>query len=110
NAASVEQSSGIGQINDAMRQLDKVTQQNAASAEELAATAEELSGQAAQLQDLVSFFKVDSSRKRPVTGPNKSTFTQPRVSPKVDFHKKPIVSALDDGSASEFDDNDFERF
>ncbi len=59
NAASIEQSSGINQINDAMRQLDKATQQNAASAEELAATAEELNGQAAQLQQAVAFFRLD---------------------------------------------------
>jgi methyl-accepting chemotaxis protein len=60
NAASREQSSGINQINDAMRQLDKATQQNAASAEELAATSEELSGQAIQLQQAVAFFKLDA--------------------------------------------------
>ncbi|MCQ8105181.1 methyl-accepting chemotaxis protein [Methylomonas sp. SURF-2] len=62
NAASREQSSGINQINDAMRQLDKATQQNAASAEQLAATAEELSGQAIQLQQAVAFFKLDEHK------------------------------------------------
>ena len=63
NAASIEQSSGINQINDAMRQLDKATQQNAASAEELAATAEELNGQATQLQQAVAFFKLNGNGK-----------------------------------------------
>jgi methyl-accepting chemotaxis protein len=58
NAASAEQSAGINQINQAMRQLDKVTQQNAAASEEMAATAEELNGQAEQLQDIVGFFKL----------------------------------------------------
>nr|WP_298165041.1 methyl-accepting chemotaxis protein [uncultured Pseudomonas sp.] len=55
-AASEEQSSGVGQINTAMNQLNQITQQNASSAEELAATAEEMSGQAEQLQQLMSFF------------------------------------------------------
>ena len=59
NAASMEQSSGINQINDAMCQLDKATQQNAASSEELAATAEELNGQATELQQVVAFFKIE---------------------------------------------------
>ena len=59
NAASIEQSSGINQINDAMQQLDKATQQNAASSEELAATAEELNGQATDLQQAVAFFKLE---------------------------------------------------
>jgi len=64
NAASIAQSSGINQINDAMRQLDKATQQNAASAEQLAATSEELSSQAMQLQNAVAFFKLDESDGR----------------------------------------------
>ncbi len=58
NAASNEQASGIKQINEAMRQLDRVTQQNAATSEEMAATAEELNGQADQLQQVVGFFKL----------------------------------------------------
>jgi methyl-accepting chemotaxis protein len=57
-AASEEQSSGASQINTAMDQLNKITQQNASSSEELAATSEEMSGQAAQLQDLIAFFTV----------------------------------------------------
>ena len=57
-AASEEQSSGVGQINTAMNQMNQITQQNASASEELAATAEEMSGQAEQLQDLMSFFKV----------------------------------------------------
>jgi len=60
-AASEEQSSGAGQINAAMDQLNKITQQNACSAEELAATSEEMSGQAAQLQELMAFFTVAGS-------------------------------------------------
>ncbi|NEX23929.1 methyl-accepting chemotaxis protein, partial [Thiorhodococcus mannitoliphagus] len=51
----------IGQINDAMSQLDKATQQNASSSEELAATAEELNGQASQLQETMSFFRLGAS-------------------------------------------------
>jgi len=58
SAASEEQSSGVGQINSAMQQLDKVTQQNAAGSEELAATAEEMQAQSANLQQVVSFFRL----------------------------------------------------
>ncbi len=60
SAASEEQSSGAGQINNAMEQLNKITQQSAASSEELAATAEEMSGQAEKLQQLMAFFKVEA--------------------------------------------------
>lgn len=57
-AASQEQSSGVGQINGAITQLNQVTQKNAAGSEELAATAEEMSGQAHQLQQAMDFFQL----------------------------------------------------
>jgi len=60
-AASQEQSQGVGQINGAMGQLNQATQQNASASEELAATAEEMGGQASQLQELMSFFKIDGA-------------------------------------------------
>ena len=66
-AASEEQSSGVGQINAAVGQLNQTTQQNASSSEELAATAEEMSGQAEQLQQTMSFFKLDTAASRNAT-------------------------------------------
>jgi methyl-accepting chemotaxis protein len=57
-AASTEQSSGVTQINQAMAQVDTVTQRNASSAEELSSTAEELAAQSEQLQQLMTFFRV----------------------------------------------------
>jgi methyl-accepting chemotaxis protein len=56
--ASQEQSAGIGQIGDAVGQLDQVTQQNAALVEESAAAAESLKHQAAALAQTVAVFKV----------------------------------------------------
>lgn len=66
-AASNEQSTGLGQINTAMTQMNQITQQNASASEELAATAEEMSGQAEMLQQLVAFFKTDDARHAQVT-------------------------------------------
>lgn len=57
-AASSEQSTGIDQINQAVIQMDTVTQQNASLVEEAAAAAESLQNQARALAELVSFFKV----------------------------------------------------
>jgi methyl-accepting chemotaxis protein len=57
-AASTEQSGGVTQINQAMSQVDTVTQRNASSAEELSSTAEELAAQSEQLQQLMTFFRV----------------------------------------------------
>jgi methyl-accepting chemotaxis protein len=47
--ASQEQSAGLAQINNAISQMDKVTQANAAGAEETASSAEELNAQSAEL-------------------------------------------------------------
>ena len=57
-AASREQSTGIDQVNQAVIQMDRVTQSNAAQTEELSATARGLAGQSEQLQVLVSRFRL----------------------------------------------------
>ncbi len=64
--ASKEQSQGIDQINSAVAQMDKVTQQNAANSEESASAAEELSSQAEELQGMISQFNLshDVNRSR----------------------------------------------
>ncbi|RKP58610.1 methyl-accepting chemotaxis protein [Pararobbsia silviterrae] len=59
--ASLEQSSGIDQIGDAVQQLDEMTQQNAALVEESAAAAESLRQQAAELSQLMAVFKVEEA-------------------------------------------------
>ena len=53
-AASREQAQGIEQVNTAVSQMDKVTQENAASAEESASASEELNAQAEQLHSYVA--------------------------------------------------------
>ena len=59
-AASSEQSSGIGQVNVAVTQLDQMTQQNAALVEESAAAAESLREQAHRLAGVVSIFRLSN--------------------------------------------------
>jgi len=53
SAATNEQAQGIGQINTAVTELDKVTQQNAANAEESASASEEMSAQAETMKGMV---------------------------------------------------------
>jgi methyl-accepting chemotaxis protein len=57
-AASAEQSSGIGQVNTAVTQMDQVVQQNASLVEEATAATESMKEQAAALLQLVSRFKL----------------------------------------------------
>jgi len=58
SSATVEQTSGIGQVSGAVSQLDHVTQQNAALVEESAAAADSLKHQAQKLVDAVAIFQV----------------------------------------------------
>jgi methyl-accepting chemotaxis protein len=74
-AASLEQSSGVAQINRALSHVDQITQRNASSAEELSSTAEEMASQgeamrhqaeavlrqAEGLHRVVAFFRTDAS-------------------------------------------------
>ncbi|MCF8045354.1 MAG: CZB domain-containing protein [Desulfarculaceae bacterium] len=53
NAASNEQTRGIDQINTAVADMDKVTQQNAANAEEAAGASEEMNAQADRMKQMV---------------------------------------------------------
>ncbi len=58
-AATREQACGIDQVNQAIQQLDQVTQQNAALAEDATTASQTLSEQASELQRLMGFFKLD---------------------------------------------------
>jgi methyl-accepting chemotaxis protein len=60
SAATREQSSGIGQVNGSVSQLDQMTQQNAALVEESAAAAESLREQAGRLAGVVGAFRLDT--------------------------------------------------
>ncbi|MFA5016633.1 MAG: methyl-accepting chemotaxis protein, partial [Methylobacter sp.] len=80
--ASVEQTSGIEQVNQAIGQMDEVTQQNAALVEQAAAAAESLEEQAQSLSVTVGRFTVDS----------RSNSLQPpaRITPAVNKSPMPV--------------------
>jgi methyl-accepting chemotaxis protein len=59
SSASQEQSAGIGQVNDAVAQMDTVTQQNAALVEEAAAAAQAMQEQAQRLLEAVAVFRLE---------------------------------------------------
>ncbi len=65
SAATAEQSSGIGQVNGAVTQLDAMTQQNAALVEQSAAAAGSLQQQAAGLAALVATFRLGQHGGQP---------------------------------------------
>ncbi|HZE92855.1 MAG TPA: methyl-accepting chemotaxis protein [Rhizobacter sp.] len=58
SAASSEQSAGVAQVGEAVTQMDRTTQQNAALVEQSAAAAASLKAQAQQLVQTVAVFKL----------------------------------------------------
>ena len=61
SAASQEQTSGLEQVNQAISQMDQVTQQNAALVEEAAAATGSLESQATQLVQAVAVFRIHAN-------------------------------------------------
>jgi methyl-accepting chemotaxis protein len=66
SAAGVEQSAGIAQVNEAIAQMDAVTQQNAALVEEAAAAAASLQQQARGLSATVGVFRTEDGTPAPL--------------------------------------------
>lgn len=86
-AASDEQSSGIEQINNAITQMDTVTQQNAALVEEASAASKSIEDKAYLLQQRIAYFKLkrndlpQAQRLAPVTPMSPARRTQPASTP-----------------------------
>ncbi|NYE60013.1 methyl-accepting chemotaxis protein [Duganella sp. 1224] len=75
--ASQEQNAGIEQINQAISQMDQVTQQNAALVEEAAAAAESMHEQALHLAQAVHVFRLGTAQEArpPALRPLRATIT-----------------------------------
>ena len=90
SAASSEQASGVGQVGEAVTQMDQVTQQNAALVEEMAAAASSLSTQAQELVQAVALFKLsDAQEERARPAASARLAAQPPAKPKTAAVRKP---------------------
>ena len=81
-AASEEQRTGIEQVNQAVSQMDQVTQKNAALVEEASAAAQSLADQAKTLHDAVAVFRIDNGQRPPflaLTSQSGHQLQSPRV-------------------------------
>jgi len=72
-AATIEQTTGIGQVNDAVTQLDQVTQQNAALVEESTAASASLRQQADHLVAAVGAFRLGAGQGVAIVAPARIT-------------------------------------
>jgi len=82
SAASVEQSSGVARVGQAVTEMDQATQQNAALVEESAAAAESLQQQAQQLVQAVAVFKL-AQGERPGAGVVVAASARPLQAPRA---------------------------
>jgi methyl-accepting chemotaxis protein len=132
SASCREQDVGADQINQAIQQLDKVTQRNAAASEQMSATAEELAAQSEQLQANIAFFRLADPRspaakpihaakppsalsapKRRASDRGEAAAARPTANPVLRKHELRRASgftlALAEGGADGHD-QDFERY
>ena len=77
SAASSEQSLGVSQVGEAVKQMDQVTQQNAALVEEMAAAAGSLRSQAQELVRAVEVFKLRDGLQANMTRASVRSATPP---------------------------------
>jgi len=85
-AASLEQLTGIEQVNTAVAQMDKVTLQNVGLVEEASAAAQSMAAQSSTLREIVSIFKLGAD-------PSRADFPTPRVAVAASPSAKPLQTA-----------------
>ena len=108
--ASVEQATGLEEVNKSLTQMDEVTQQNSALVEENAATAKTLEQQARVMDEHVAAFRIDVAEAAPmpvrvqrsIAAPAKSsgaTKSRPVMTPKRASVAAPRRAAGTNGGA-----------
>jgi methyl-accepting chemotaxis protein len=114
SAATREQNVGAEQINQAIRELDRVIQRNSSAAQQSATTSHQLAGQATELSEVISYFRVSGS-ERPAPAQERRPAKRPpaaATAPASTLHKPDKVSKgveLDLTSEDELD-KEFERY
>jgi methyl-accepting chemotaxis protein len=86
SAASVEQTRGLEQVNQAINSMEQTTQQNSAMAEEANAVANSMTEQARKLTALVEQFRTDTHARR-------STYAAPVAQPVLNTHAPSMRAA-----------------
>ncbi|GHA84601.1 methyl-accepting chemotaxis protein [Modicisalibacter luteus] len=86
-SASQEQSNGIGQVNQAITQMDQVTQQNASLVQEAASAATALEREAEALREAVALFRLAQqagAEHDPLPAPTARSATRAPAAPNAD--------------------------
>ena len=89
-ASAREQSTGLGEVNSAVNQMDQVTQQNAAMVEQSTAASHSLAREAEELARLVARFKLDTAKAATPIRPRSASADRP----------KPVLKGFSRGTQS----------
>lgn len=112
-SASAEQSQGIEQVNQAVSQMDEITQQNAALAEQASAASVSMSDQSNNMIQLLSFFKANKGNAPANVAAQQQYNTQPVSTTKANVTRA-AAPAASKAIANEFtassDDDEWEEF
>ncbi|EBA15395.1 methyl-accepting chemotaxis protein [Roseobacter sp. SK209-2-6] len=100
---AVEQSTGLGEINTGVTQLDQVTQQNAAMVEEATAAGHMLKTDAQNLTELVGRFRVKGGSVIAAPKPSQAASSTPSAHGEDDWAMEPAAAAATavDGNAAQ---------
>ena len=112
-AASGEQSAGIEQVNQAITQIDEMTQQNASLVEEAAAATELMQEQAGALMKAVSVFKLEADKasvQKTVAKTDARTANRPVISHHQASSAVATRKARNQVKAQESKDGDWKEF
>jgi methyl-accepting chemotaxis protein len=93
SAASREQSTGIEEVNAAVIQMDKITQQNAALVEQAAAAAKSMEDQTDGLSGMVAAYRLTDAPPVPVAAPRKAVPARPATSAAAPARKPAAAAA-----------------
>ncbi|MDH3343075.1 MAG: methyl-accepting chemotaxis protein, partial [Gammaproteobacteria bacterium] len=99
--ASNEQAVGIGQVNDAVTQMDSMTQENASLVEEAAAASKAMQNQAYSLDELISFFTIKGQTRKVIKKKTEDTASVEKHKPAL---QAPARSLPQSGSEEEWQD------
>lgn len=112
SAASMEQKTGAEQINQAMQQLNMITQENASSSDMLTQSSNELAQLANNLKDIIGIFKLNVSdqktsiKKKPKEKKAETIQSEPKSKPPKSDDVSNDISSL----GKEFDLDNYEKY
>ena len=116
SVASDEQATGIDEVNNAVIQMDEMTQQNAALVEEAAAASESLGEQSQGFDQMIGFFKVGGRANGGPSATSRSA-SQGRPGQAMSSRRKTVKPSsmvtddrAADSSGNHTDDNEWTEF